>query len=231
MHDDLVRLQRMDHHDRAASRASHAAEALRQARVDAEMAVSDAEAHAANLDVEAQELRKRELGAQRELEQARTYRDRATRALEQGLGDPDAAQRQLERTTEQIDDLETQLLERMEEADELTARRSAAAGAVDAARVALADLLGTYDALLAEHQATAHQEAGEVQALGDGLPAELRTRYQDFRHKRRWAVATIRDGACNACNKVVTQQHVTDLRRGLLKPCLGCSRFLVLEEG
>jgi len=231
MHDDLVQLRDMDTHDRAADRARREAEKLRQARRDAEGVIDAARAEVARIEGEQAALKKAEHATQRGLEQARTYRSRAERALQQGLGDADAAQRQLESTSDQIDELETQMLEHMEAADSLAAARAAAEVAVEKAVEAHATLMKTWASELATQEQRAADESARLQELAAGVPADLRDRYESHRAKRRWAVAVIREGACNACNKVVRQQHISDLRRGLLKPCLGCNRFLVLAEG
>jgi len=230
MHDDLVRLRQMDTHDRNAARASKAARALRDDRRGREKALADAEAHLAQVEEDAQSLRKTELTAHRDLERARTYQTRARRALEEGLGDAEAAQRQLEQTTVQIDDLETQLLEHMESGDAMTEKRASAATAIDSAKAHLAELLERFDGELAAHLAEEAQQAAEVRSIAPLLPPELKGRYEDLRAKRQWAVAIVREGACNACNKVITQQHISDIRRGLLKACMGCHRFLVIPE-
>ncbi len=230
MHDDLVRLRQMDTHDRNAASASKAARALRDDRRAREQALSDAEAHLAQIKADAQSLRTAELTAQRDLERARTYQTRARRALEGGLGDADAAQRQLDQTTVQIDDLETQLLEHMESGDAMVERRASAESAIGDAKAHLAELLERYDGELAAYIAEEAQQAAEVRSIALLLPPELRGRYEDLRARRQWAVAVVREGACNACNKVVTQQHISDLRRGLMKACMGCHRFLVVPE-
>ncbi len=231
MHDELVRLRDMDTRDRAAERARREAEKLRQARRDAEGVIDAARAEVARIEAEKAALKKAEHATQRDLEQARTYRSRAERALQQGLGDADAAQRQLESTTEQIDELETHMLEHMEAADALSEELGAAEIAVEKAVEAHGTLMETWESELATQEQLAADETARLEELRAGLPSDLRDRYDGHRAKKRWAVAIIREGACNACNKVVRQQHISDLRRGLLKPCLGCHRYLVLAEG
>ena len=231
MHEDLMCLQGMDAHDRAATKARRQAQALRDDRGARVAAVGACEEALTRLEQSLSEERAAERSTHRDLEQVRTYRSRAQRALEQGLGDPEAAQRQLDQTSAQIDDLETALLERLEAQDALEVQKQAAKEALRAAHASLQELMATYADTLASHEQEADLQAGKLQDLASGLPSDLRVRYDGHRAKGRWAVASIREGACNACNQVVRQQHISDLRRGLLKRCLGCHRFLVLADG
>lgn len=226
MHEDLVRLQEMDVHDRAAAAEQRAIDKRKQQAADATDAVQAATSALKAIEARIEEHRAAERTRHRDLEQARTYQARATKALETGMGDADAAQRQLERTTVQIDDLETEMLEGMERGDALDTERQEAVKALAAAKERVESLAVDHDAVIAQHRAV---QARHLAALADveaTLPPELQTRYNDFRIKGRWAVAPIVEEACGACYTVVRQQHVSDLRRGIIKPCLNCHRFL-----
>ncbi len=227
MHEDLARLERLDTLDRdIASRKTEIAK-LAQHLADAEAgATAAASAHeaAAAAVTENDKAQKANNRRTREYEQRR---DSAIRILEMGSGDPDAAQRQQESCEALIDDAETEMLELMEQADLMKAALSAAETAkrdaeatLEAAREEVPVKTAALEAEIAD------LEAKRPPVLAE-LPADIRSRYEAWRARNKWAVARIERNACKACRIEIRSQHLTDLRKGRMEPCRGCHRWLV----
>lgn len=227
MHEDLVRLDRLDGIDRAIASRKTEIEALatrlRDAHAAAEAASNDQDAKTA--DVEANTTAQRENTKKtREFQQRRAS---GVRILEMGSGDPDAAERQIAKCDELIDDAETEMLELLEQADDAQAALTAAQAAKGDADAALAtaqtDVPQRTKVLEAEIEDLVAQRAP---VLGE-LPHDIASRYEHFRSRNKWAVSRIERNACKACRIEVRPQHLSDLRKGRLEPCRGCHRWLV----
>lgn len=230
MHEDLERLAAIDALDRSSHASRRRRDAARSALAEAESALAAAVTTHEQATAALEGTKQSERVLQRRLDEGRRHQGNALRLLETGQGDPAGAQRQLEKSTALIDELETEMLEVMEVED-------AQQQACDAAKQAITDATSVRDeradALPGIESTSADELARDAAArspLLDELPSDLRARYESFRAKGRWAVARLERGACNACYKVVQQQHITDIRRGLLKPCMGCHRWLVVDE-
>ena len=231
MHEDLARLAVIDQLDRSTDKTKRRRASARQAIADTRTAIEGATRAVAA----AQELfdtnRSEERALHRRLEAARGHRGNALRLLETGQGDPEGAQRQLDKSSALIDELETEMLEVLEAQDGLSTSLEAAKSAQAAKEAHLAELEAAQPAIEEEVTLALASDAEARAPVWSALDADLQQRYQDFRAKRMWAVSRIRDNACNACNKVVRQQHIADLKRGLIAPCMGCRRWLVLPDG
>ncbi|MEO0603374.1 MAG: hypothetical protein AAF211_18185 [Myxococcota bacterium] len=227
MHEDLARLEQLDTLDRdiAAHHTAIAklAERLKDARAGAVTAKETHEGATTAVD-DNDKAQKANTRRTREYEQRR---DSAVRILEMGTGDPDAAERQRTSCLALIDDAETEMLELMEQAD-------AHADALEAATTALAEAeaaLTLAEREVPEQTTTLQAEiedlTGRRTPLLDELPADIRSRYQAWRDRGKWAVARIERNACKACRMEIRPQHLTDLRKGRMEPCRGCHRWLI----
>jgi hypothetical protein len=230
MHPDLEQLRIADAHDRTLRDLRKQKKVLEERLTGARARSTAAAADVARLDhaLDANAQRQREL--QRTIEQYENRRTSAQRVLETGAGDADAAQRQLDGVAAQLDALETELLERMEQQESDTAARVAArAEQADADAfleaeevqnpIGIAGLRAKFDAVLPLRRA----------AL-DALDAHIVDRYETLVARKGRAVAEVRAGSCGACQMVVRQQHIADLRRGLVQTCGGCGRWLLLLD-
>jgi len=83
--------------------------------------------------------------------------------------------------------------------------------------------------ILTQREAEERSLLPKREALHQELPADLRQRYDMLRAgKKKVAVARLVDGSCQGCQMTVPVQQVADLKRGLIEPCRGCGRFLLL---
>ena len=82
--------------------------------------------------------------------------------------------------------------------------------------------------ILADLNGRRAAEQGDRDAVWDELPAEVRNRYILLRKKRRTAVSLMVDGYCSACRKKVPLAEGADVRKGLVRSCSSCGRYLVL---
>jgi predicted nucleic acid-binding Zn-ribbon protein len=227
MHEDLVRLDRVDTLDRERWRRESEIHKQQSALADAEALVASRRAALAEREAERDANRKEERAIHRRLEEYRQRRASGVRMLEQGRGDPEAAQRQIERCDELIDEAETEMLERLEAADGLDEAVQAAQGGVDEASEQLAALQQTVPERVTALQAEIRSIAGDREGVFASLPGDIQSRYASFRGKRKWAVARVKGDSCDACRMKVAPQIIADLRRGLVVQCRGCKRWLV----
>ncbi|MEZ4316479.1 MAG: hypothetical protein R3F61_03200 [Myxococcota bacterium] len=230
MHPDLVRLIAANRYDGELldlkKQKRKLDEALEAARTGAEAA----SATLAELTAEQEANRTRQRELQRSIETYEARRKSANRVLESGGGDPEAAERQIQGCTEQLDLLETDLLETMERADTLVEALATAKASVATTSDTLAGLEAAHgpavDALRARFDATVPLRDAEL----DALDVQTRGKYIVLRDRKGFAVASIEKGACHACRMVIQQQHLADLKRGLILPCRGCGRWLAPDE-
>jgi len=227
MNSELETLDVVDGYDRRTRELERAAAKQRQAVADATEALSarnDAaerlrEALAANKTDQHAANRKAHLYTQR--------KESALRILERGSGDPAAAERQLRQCNTILDDTETNQLELMETQEALEAELDSAAKAISEAEAELERVgreatirIERIDKDLAE-TATKRAESWRE------LDREIQDRYVALVRRKRTAVAHITGGACHACQRMITAQHLSDLRKGRLTPCRGCHRWLI----
>lgn len=226
MNDEQVALERLDALDRDIARIEGEIAAAAKRLADADAALTAATAAHVEARGRLDASRTDERANQRRIDEFRASRASATRILETGAGNADAAQRQLDRCDALIDEAETAMLELLERQDaiqaEVTRAEAALARATEVRTAAAAEVPVKRAALDAELAERTGQRAPAFEAL----PAELRNRYADFRARNRWAVAKVRDNACEACAMAVQPQMVVDLRRDRLVTCHGCHRWL-----
>jgi len=197
-------------------------DALEQvAAAEQELAKAQA-AHKASKDAE------RALSRQVKLyEQRRTT---ATRALEGGHGDPDAAERQIAQCTEILDDLETQQLEQMEQTEAADEAIRQARAKIDEAQEVLATAREQALPELQRLRSARAAEQSKRDAIWEPIPTEVQNRYALIRKKRKTAVSKMVDGYCSACRKKVPLGEGAEIRKGLLRSCSNCGRYLVLPS-
>ncbi len=228
MHAHLLAIRDLWHVDEEMdalrAKAGALARAVEEARARREAAREALDARKAELA----ELKKRERALDRRIAEYGQRRDRTRRLLDEGkVGDFISAQRQLDQCVAIVDEAETELLELLEEVDaagEALARAEAeleAAGrAVEAAVRAQAE---QRPAVVARYR--------ELEALRPerwaALDEEHRVPYRDLRRRGWKPLAWIRDGACEACRRVVPPQVAIEVVQGrTVHRCRGCGRFL-----
>ena len=192
--------------------------------------VADCEAAIALLKRQADLLKRRQHDLQRRFDQYDNRRRGAIQALETGAGSADAAQRQLEQCTAILDDVETEQLEAMETQDRLDQDRAAAADALTAARVALAEAQQVTPGILRDIAGSRAEASGRRQDIVSRLPPPLNKRYEAVKARRGTAVAMLESGACKTCRTMAPKQQVADILRGLIAPCKFCGRWLVPDS-
>jgi len=230
VHEDLARLERLDTLDRDITarekEIARLAEELAQAEVSAAGAL-EALALARAAVEENDQAQRANTRRTREYEQRKAS---AIRILEMGSGDPDAAERQRTSCEALIDEAETEMLELMEEADQ----RAEALSSAEQAQTEADAALQTARAEVPERTRALQAEIAELRerrpaVLGE-LPSDIRSRYEAFRARGKWAVAQIVRDACKACRMEIRAQHLADLRKGRIEPCHGCHRWLIPDR-
>jgi len=173
--------------------------------------------------------KKEEHALQRKLHLYRDRRNSAARVLESGVGDFTAAERQIAQCDDILDDAETLLLEALETHDGLDED-------IEQCTAALSDAEQGLDVVQAETRVTieaCNTEWREIVADREvrwaGLEREFHHKYENLLRRKKYAVTPIFQGACTGCQRVIQRQEATDVKRGLLKTCRGCHRWLVLE--
>jgi predicted nucleic acid-binding Zn-ribbon protein len=223
---DLIRA--LAAHDAVLDQLQRDRDALDAQLAAAEKAAADAEAAVTAARAARDAILADDRAAAREIETYEKRRATATGALERGLGDPAAAQRQIDQCSQILDDLETRRLELFEALDvarpalaDAEGARDAALAARDAARVQVPAAIGALDA----DRATRQPDRDAARAA---LPKDLGLRYDLIRTKKRTAAAALQpDDTCLACRLRAPTVEAIEVRRGLLRACRGCGRFLV----
>ncbi len=86
---------------------------------------------------------------------------------------------------------------------------------------------------LAEFQRS-HEKSADVQALIESLRANLPVtvliNHDRMRTKDKASVAEVRHGVCIGCHLALAVGNVADLRRGDMRQCGNCGRYLYLVE-
>ncbi len=86
---------------------------------------------------------------------------------------------------------------------------------------------------LAEFQRS-HEKGADVQALIESLrsnlPVTVLINHDRMRKKDKASVAAVRHGVCTGCHLALAVGNVAALRRGDLRQCGNCGRFLYLVE-
>jgi predicted nucleic acid-binding Zn-ribbon protein len=229
MHPDLEHLDVVDALDRElrSLRANVTAEHQKVADAAANELATAAIVVAALAALEQNRATEKELN--RKVERYQMRRTSALRVLEGGPGEPLSAQKQMEQCEAILDDVETEQLEILEQRDTLTDNRIAADAAVEAAKAHSTTLAVQVPAALAKLEARIREATAERERRFGALPRELSRRYTDLVRTRKTAVAHVWRGACSSCRRVVQNQHLADLKRGVIQPCGGCHRWLIPE--
>ncbi len=230
MHDDLEHLAAADAFDRRLVELKRAKKKLDDERAAARQALEDATGDLERITTALDESQSKQKSLARDIEKYERRMASAQRVLEGGGGDPEAAERQIAGVTEQLDRLETEMLEQMERADTLSTEREAAEQVLATAQQTHTEAEDAYEpavqALRDEFNGIVPRRDAELAELDSGM----RDKYIGLRDRKGSAVARILRNACKSCRMVVHQQHLADLKRGLVVPCRGCGRWLVPEE-
>lgn len=230
MNEDVAQLDQTDRLERELARIDAELAKLAARRADGEAAVVrlTAERDAAKAALDANKTEER--AAQRRVDELQNNRKSAIRILESGAGSADAAQRQVERCDALIDEGETAVLGLLEAQDTLTSALASAnrllASATTTAALNASEIPPKIVQLEGDREVTRHQRD---QSLAQ-LPSDLRTRYEAFRGRGRYAVARIVGGSCDACSMAVQPQMMADLWKGKIVACHGCHRWLIPPE-
>ncbi len=230
MHEDLQHLDRLDTLDREHWKRESRIHQLRSELAETGATLAARQAALAQAEAALEANRVDEKAVQRKLTEYRGNRASATRLLETGMGDPEAAQRQVDRCDELIDDAETSVLELLQSRDGLTSTRDAAAAEVAETRDRVETLKRDVPAEVATLEGEMAGLVADRSTVFEALPRDIKSRYDGWRARRKWAVARIVRGACDACRMEVQSQHLSDLKRGLIVPCRGCHRWLIPPE-
>lgn len=227
MEDVVERLARVDRLDRERARQETEVARQRASLAEAEAAVAAAAAGVAEAQALVDANRADERALQRRIDDLRQNRAAAIRMLETGAGDPVAAERQLENCERLIDETETSMLELLEAQDRVNGALASAQGRETLAEAVRARARSEVPPRLDELAATLAELTRELEAELEALPADIRKRYRALRGSGKWPVAHIRDGSCDGCRMSVPPQSVAEVRKGRLKECMGCRRWLV----
>lgn len=206
---------------------------LRRKRTTAEATLADGKKAAADAQKarDAAQAELRRLGSEEQSLAAKTteYQARkagAQRVLDTG-GNLDVAQRQLDQVNAILDDVETQGILNLEAQDAARVAVALADKALAERRKVEADVveripkeIAAIDAEISRH------EAERVAALAP-LDHNTRERYMLLLAKKGSAASEVKGGVCAACSMAVQPQHLADVKRGMIVPCRGCSRWLI----
>lgn len=229
MHPDLARVGRLSEFDAELERLGKELINARSAVADTERVEREAMAARDRVQADLLSATAEERALHRQLDDYRAKQQSATRILETGAGSPDAAQRQLVQCSAILDDLETKLLEMFERQDGLRASLAAAETELAKAGSERSRVANETPGVLARLEAEERAALPKRTAVANELSPEVRQRYDMLRAgKKKVAVARLVDGSCTGCQMTVPAQHISDLRRGLMEPCRGCGRFLLL---
>lgn len=220
-------LEQLDRADRELHRIAADRAKLAARLAERDKASTDAVSAAKAAHAELEKNRTEERAVNRRLEDLRNSRGAALKVLESGIGNAEAAERQLAKCDGLIDEAETSVLEALERQDGLVRVLTAAEARVAESAAALEAERQAQPALLEALERDEAKATAERTHVARSVPADLRGRYDSFRERGRWAVARIREGACEACSRAVQPQMVVDLRHDKVVACHGCHRWLV----
>jgi len=202
----------------------------------AEKRLADTDAHAkraaTHLQAKADALsvtKKEEHGYQRKLHLYRERRASAIRILESGVGDFTAAEKQVSQCDQILDDTETLILEAMETHDSLDEDVAQATAGVADTEQGLTVVKAETRAEIADHNREWQEIVAERELAWGRVDREFHHKYNNLLRRKKYSVAPIYKGACDGCQIVLQRQELADLKRGLIKTCRGCKRWLVLE--
>jgi len=165
----------------------------------------------------------------REVERYEKRRSQAERALESGMGDAAAADRQVQQCSSIIDELETRQLDEMEASEACDQAVKAAEAALEAAELSRAEHAKLSPPIIDDLLARRAVAQAERDALFPLLHPEVANRYTVLRRTKTVAVSLMRDSTCIPCRRTVAMAEAAEVRRGRLKACRACGRYLVLE--
>lgn len=165
----------------------------------------------------------------RAVERYEKRRAQAQRALDSGMGDPAAADRQVQQCSAIIDDLEGTQLEQMEAVEQAAATVATAEADLVQATADRAVDAEQAPPIIEDLSARRAVKQAERDALEPQIHAEIRNRYAILRAKKKTAVSLMQDSTCIPCRRTVPMQDASDVRRGLLKSCRNCGRYLVMS--
>jgi predicted nucleic acid-binding Zn-ribbon protein len=200
----------------------------RAGRLHEEAKASVEAAHARLLEAELEQRRlEAELRDQEELCKrlsAQTVQVKSNEAYHALLHEIDAGQAA-------CSDLETRILEALEAID----RGRAAVAEAEARAAERASRAAEQEKELAEREAVLSQELEELGNARAERAARvepgLLARYQRVADRRLPALASLSDGTCSECHRVVPRQRAMEIRRGeLCFSCESCQRLLLPEQ-
>jgi predicted nucleic acid-binding Zn-ribbon protein len=228
MHADLERLASLNDLDQELDRVLRELADARALVQRADDAIADATRTRDAAQAEVDVARNEERTLQRKLEEYKTRQQGAIRILETGAGDPTLAERQLSQCAAILDQTETEMLELMERQDRLKAQLTATERALDKTGIARKEAEHLAPGRIAKLDRQRVELEAKRAQLSDGLPIDLRKRYDTLRGgKKKYAVARLDKDVCRGCQMVVGSQQIADIRRGLMEPCRGCGRWVV----
>lgn len=227
MNDELEQIEQLDVLDREIDRLSTEI-AKSNARLSAlDSALDSATTALAEARSAVEHHKTEERATQRKLDDLATNRKSALRVLETGIGSADAAQRQLERCDVLIDETESAMLAVLEAQDKAAATSAQATAALALAKADATRGHAEIPATIARAETDRAALRTQREGCHGKLASDLRSRYDDFRARNRFATTRIQSGGCNTCGYTVQLQMLADLQRGRLVTCQGCHRWLL----
>lgn len=227
MNPDLQLLAQLDELDRKLSSCAADITKRREAQAALESGHTQACTALAAAKAEVERVKAEERATQRKLDDLAKSRASALKVLESGLGSTSAAERQLERCDQLIDETESAMLELLEAQDRAASALVRATGAEAEAQRALSQGQAEIPRAIEQLEAQSALARAEHTKLHGQLATDLRSRYDGFRSRGRYAVARIHSGGCDACSYTVQPQMIADLQRGRMVTCQGCHRWLI----
>jgi len=229
MNEDLAKLVAIAIFDRRLQKLDTAIKRQEKRLADASAHERGVQAQLDTLQARLGTLKKEEHALQRKLHLYRDRRSSAARVLQSGVGDFSAAERQLAQCDEILDETETLLLEALETHDGLDSDIEACSAALEDAQQGLSTVRAETQAQIGEHNTEWQQIVAEREVGWAALDREFHGKYETLLRRKKYAVAPIYQGACTGCQRVIQRQEAADVKRGLLKTCRGCHRWIVLE--
>ncbi len=149
-------------------------------------------------------------------------------ALNQGLTDAAAGEHQLASYAEQLEEVESAQLEAMEHQEALSEALPALQEALDEARKAQAIEGAPLGPRVQREQQAIRELTDEQPTLVEGLPRDIRARYDRLKDKLGTTTALVQERACSACTGTVPMATKGSLQSGHVESCPHCGRWLFL---
>jgi predicted nucleic acid-binding Zn-ribbon protein len=226
----LIELQKTDTNIRRLKKQIETAE---QRRADIEQ---EFERHASSIrEVQGRRdgLQADRAGLERQIEENKTYLERADRNLKhaQNQKEYETAMREIDALQKQVAQFENQVVEKMtalEEVEKELETRAEEINSIDAKR---SEALGAFESELAANKAEFETETRNRETVFATLPPQLASVYNRLAQRSRdgIAVAEVVNGSCSACFMSLRPQMQVEVKKGQqIITCESCTRILFI---